>query len=105
MNTPIILQRFKTDGILKYNVPVEDTQPANNMEPVNLVQDIERFENDEMEDEIENNDFLNTLLNVQNVDNGDIRSPRGNALDESDEDDIDLNTFDFDNELGEIDTI
>ena len=109
MNDPSILKIFKTDGILKYNLPIEDiNQPVNIQEPGKLLQDIERFDNDEIEEDVENDNFLNTLLKVQNVDNYDdgISPPRGGPADDmEDDEDIDLNDFDFDNELGEIDTI
>jgi len=95
MNDKGLLNKFKTYGILKYNVNVEDNdiEQLHNEQQMKLLNaDIEEFENAEVDGEVD--DFVKELLGVQNeTDNG-----------STDSNDEDLN-YDFDTELGDLDTI
>jgi hypothetical protein len=116
MNDTALLKIFKSDGILKYNVPVEEQYQVIEA-PLDMANDIEEFENSDIDEDNDNNDFLNKLLTVQQLDinrplngvddtmddlvpvkNDDI----GDKEEDEDEDDDELNNFDFDDELGEI---
>ena len=93
MNDKILLNRFKTFGILKYNVNIEDTdneQLHNEQQQIKLLnEEIKEFENADVDEEV--NDFVKELLDVQDAD----------VSQDSNED---LN-YDFDTELGDLDTI
>jgi hypothetical protein len=93
MNDKGLQERFKQYGILKYkNTNVDDTL---HNEQVNLLnEELERFENADIEEnEEEDNEFLAQLLNIQE-----------NEGSPDSKESQDLN-YDFDTELGDLDTI
>ena len=93
MNDKGLLNKFKSFGILKYKVNTEDNDNEQLHNEKLFDEDIEKFDNADIEEEEEeDNDFVKELLNVQE------------EKDEYMDSQEDLN-YDFDAELGDLDTI